>query len=321
MRTKALANIVLCSDYIYALTQCLDNTTAPFIAVFEDDVIFADGWMARSLFALQEIQKYYSSLLGPNISETSSSSRLRVLVKRTATSLQPWLYLRLFYTETSLKWEANQDYWYSHLFLTFAVTSSIVAALLIALRLSFPHKLRAHLDTGSIAVLSLVTTPALTALAFMVGKYSIWVPLQNPASPLAFLGSVGGRGGAGPISLPPPSLRNAGLVLMNQYGCCSQAIIFPRVLVPGLISYLRDRHDGQTDTMIEEYANLKGFNRFAISPQLVQHIGLDSSRGNTLLNVQSTWAFWFEEYDPGELKRKHDRDLGNIDWSALREAK
>lgn len=292
---KVSANMGSCSDYVYALSQCLDNTTAPFIAVFEDDIIFADGWMTRSLLALQEIKKHYSSL-------------------------QPWLYLRLFYTETALQWEANHDYWYSHLSLTFAVTSSIVAALLIALRLSLPYKLRAHLDTGSIVVLSLVTTPALTALAFLVGKYSIWVPLQNPGSPLVFLGSIGGRRGAGPVSLAPFPLRQAGLVLMNKYGCCTQAMIFPRALVPGLISYLRDRHDGQTDTMIEEYANLEKFNRFALSPQLVQHVGLDSSRGNSLLNAQSTWAFWFEKNDPRELKRKHDRDSRHIDWDALREA-
>jgi hypothetical protein len=62
---------------------------------------------------------------------------------------------------------------------------------------------------------------------------------------------------------------------------------------------------GQTDTMIEEYADANGKERLALGPQLVQHVGLESSRDNTFVNSQSTWAFWFEENNLGKLREKH----------------
>ncbi|KAJ9656646.1 hypothetical protein H2201_008473 [Coniosporium apollinis] len=293
-------------DYVYALSRCLEDTTAPYIAVFEDDIIFADGWMTRSLLALQAIQRHYASSLAPKVPETPSCPR-------------HWLYLRLFYTETALKWERSHDYWYSYLPWTLALSTPIVAVVLIALRLSFPHTLRAHLDVRSIAVLSLVTAPSLFGFVFMAGKYGLSVRLQDPESPFAAVGSLGGTGGAGPVSLPPAPLRQAGVVNMNGYGCCSQALIYPRHRAEDLVLYLRDRHDGQTDSMIEEYADQRGFDRFALGRQQVQHIGLHSSRGNTPLNAQSTWAFWFEENKGEKLKRRHDQDIGKIDWSALRQ--
>ncbi|KAG7290049.1 hypothetical protein NEMBOFW57_000041 [Staphylotrichum longicolle] len=40
-------------DYLYVLERCLAETSAPFIAVFEDDVVFAADWMARTMRGLQ----------------------------------------------------------------------------------------------------------------------------------------------------------------------------------------------------------------------------------------------------------------------------
>jgi hypothetical protein len=57
--------------------------------------------------------------------------------------------------------------------------------------------------------------------------------------------------------------------------------------------------------MIEKYADETGKQRLALGAQVAQHVGLESSRGNSLVNGQSTWAFWFEEYDGQRLEKEH----------------
>ncbi|RAL59417.1 hypothetical protein DID88_006791 [Monilinia fructigena] len=40
-------------DYAYALNHCY-NTYAPYIAIFEDDIIFAQDWFSRTISALSQ---------------------------------------------------------------------------------------------------------------------------------------------------------------------------------------------------------------------------------------------------------------------------
>jgi hypothetical protein len=253
-------------DYKYVLERCLSNTKAPYIAIFEDDLVFAEGWMTRTLHALAELKR-----------------RQMDSVARTLQPSQRWIYLRLFYTETSLRWQ-NSDFWYRNMLLAFALTSSFGCLTLLFIRHRWP-KTVGHLDNASIAVISLITVPAFTALVFMIGKYSL--------SPLH------------------------GVVPMDRYGCCTQAMIFPRGEVVPLLRYLNERQHGQTDSLIEEYADRDGLARFALAPQVVQHIGLVSSRDNTLVNTQSNWAFWFETNNPVALRKEHDRDFKTIPWELL----
>lgn len=182
-----------------------------------------------------------------------------------------WLYLRLFYTETSMQWE-DTDFWYQHMSLTMGIGALIGFALLVLIRYQFPSTKR-HLNNGALGVVSLITIPSFIALVFMIGKYTLFPP--------------------------------KGVIRMNKYGCCTQALVFPRNEVPGLVAYLRGIGAGQTDTMIEEYADANRKERLALGSQLVQHVGLESSRDNTFVNSQSTWAFWFEENDPARLREKH----------------
>jgi len=37
--------------YKFVLERCLKDTTAPYNAIVEDDIIFAEGWMVRTLKA------------------------------------------------------------------------------------------------------------------------------------------------------------------------------------------------------------------------------------------------------------------------------
>jgi hypothetical protein len=188
-------------------------------------------------------------------------------------TLSNWIYLRLFFTETALGWEVKDDYWYGHMTYTLLLASFIGASLLLSLRFLVPRT-QWHLDNPTIVILSAITIPAFVLLAFMIGKFSLF-----------------------PIH---------GVVTMNVHGCCTQALLFPKEQIPALIEHLRGIGHGQTDTMIEDYADQTGKQRLALGPQVVQHVGLESSRGNSLVNGQSTWAFWFEEYNPRRLEREHD---------------
>ena len=118
---------------------------------------------------------------------------------------------------------------------------------------------RRYLDVRAIVVICVVTVPAFTGLAFMIGKYNLF-PMH-------------------------------GVVEMEKYGCCTQAMVFPRDQVPDLIEFLHERKSGQTDSLIEEYADQKKLRRYALAPPQVQHIGICSSRDNLEINTRSTWVF------------------------------
>jgi GR25 family glycosyltransferase involved in LPS biosynthesis len=140
---------------VYVLDRCL-TTNAPFIGIFEDDILFADGWMAKTLKALIELNPTYD----PSRDQTPFEP---------TTLESSWLYLRLFYTETFIMWGEN-DFAYRNIYLIFATAITIGFLSLFFARRLVP---RLQLDYGTIAVICLVTIPAFTGLYFMIGKYSI----------------------------------------------------------------------------------------------------------------------------------------------------
>lgn len=188
-----------------------------------------------------------------------------------------WLYLRLFYTETSLQWRKEDDFWYANLWLTFALAASAGFILLVGVRLFAPST-RKFLDNYAVGTVCIITIPAFIVLVFMIGKSSLLFQHRGPFE-------------------------------LNKYGCCTQALVFPREQVPDMVHYLRERREGQTDSLLEDYADATGKQRLALWPQIVQHVGLVSSRDNNELNGQSTWAFWFEKNDADKLKKEHERLL------------
>lgn len=72
------------------------------------------------------------------------------------------------------------------------------------------------------------------------------------------------------------------------------ALVFPRSGASDLLKELRElQRGGQTDALIEKYADRTAFERFALAPRVVQHVGLISNRNNLEINTKSTWVFWF----------------------------
>ena len=248
------------SDYTYALKQCKAINT-PYVAIFEDDVILADGWMTKTLKAIADINKRQQAQFGAPYKS------------------RPWLYLRLFFTETSMWWD-DSDFAYRNMPLIFIIAMfSTFATLQIVANRRLAGRYSSYLDISITSVISFVAVPGFIGLAYMTGKYSLLVP--------------------------------NGVVEMNERGCCTQGLVFPGNQIDGLVYYLTEKKAYQVDSAIEEYATRDGLNRYAVMPQQLQHVGLKSSRKNLESFTKSTWAFWFEENDPGRLRMEHDRLLGD----------
>ena len=187
-------------------------------------------------------------------------------------SAQQWLYLRLFNQERSTGWGSrriggNNEHW---------ITLAIVAVILCVATLSRGRGSSSTLsvDSWTLLLICILIVPSFVILFFQAGKASL---------------------------LPPrPGVFEQG------YGCCSQALLFPREQVPLLIDYLQDRDHGQVDLMINRHARNQDLSRLSLYPVQVQHVGIESVRGTKKDEAQAVWSMAFEDKNPAELRREHD---------------
>ena len=208
-------------DYVYALGECYTAGT-PYIGIFEDDIMLADGWLVRTLLALEKL---------PSSNDGS------------------WLFMRLFNQERSTGWAhghigGNKEHWII-LGIGLGITILVLAAR------TFSRSTRAHLDVGTLLVVVLLLNPALVVLFFQCGK----------------------------ASLLPPSPG----VFAENFGCCSQAMVFPRAQVQALMGFLRKQKRGQVDLLLKKRALEMGLTRYSLYPVQAQHIGGFSESSSVLL--------------------------------------
>lgn len=186
-----------------------------------------------------------------------------------------FLYLRLFYTEEFWGW--NAEYWQTYFYYSFCA-AAIPAALLFIIRFTTPTtKLSLALTTRRtiLAMYALIGTAIL--LFFALGRTTV---------------------------LPLP----VGVHEMPEFGCCSQAFVFPTQKIVDLISYFHDRRIGHTEVLIEDYANERRELRYAITPSVIQHLGR-SNRDDDLVPKsikEKIWSFSFETYDWLKLRKEHE---------------
>ncbi|KAF1829589.1 hypothetical protein BDW02DRAFT_583573 [Decorospora gaudefroyi] len=245
-------------DYGYLMDKCVEQFT-PYIALFEDDTVAMDGWYHRTLAAIHEAEQ-----------------------QAALHHAQPdFLYLRLFYTEEFLGWNAED--WSTYLFNSLAI-ALVPTLILLALR-------RTHPTTA----LSL----ALTTRRTFATMYAV----------LALLILV--YFALGRITVHP---LPTGVHLMPQFGCCSQAFVFPNAKASELVAYFKERHVGYMDVLTEDFANERQELRFAVTPSLVQHVGRRSSKGDDygpmskwgMSVAEKIWSFGFERFDWVKLRREHE---------------
>jgi hypothetical protein len=185
---------------------------------------------------------------------------LDIVEQRTAN--ERWIYLRLFYVEYLLGW--NSEEWPRYLAWSFVIWA-LLTGLMVAAKRLFKHELKTF-PSSAIGTTSCVFIPAAIALHFMAGKQTMW-----PISP--------------------------GIHEMNEYGCCSQGLVFPRSIIPDFLEWTDLTTDWLVDIMVENIADQEGWTRWAVVPSLLQHIGATSSKGYGFDDSAKTlWNFRFEEY-------------------------
>lgn len=195
-----------------------------------------------------------------------------------SSNTRDYLYMRLFYTEEFLGW--NSEAWRVYLFWSVMVTVGTLGVTLTARAFSATAK-----RSISALVLSLAVVVALLftiLLFFAAGKTTV-------------------------LALP------RGVNEMNQYGCCSQGLVFPRTKAQEIADFFEVRKVGFVDMLIEEYADEHGEFRWALTPPVLQHIGRKSSKGDdfgeaskdSMPLAAKLWNFQYELNDPEELQREH----------------
>lgn len=172
-----------------------------------------------------------------------------------------WAYLRLFYVEDLLGW--NSEQWLTYLFWSAAVWACVLASMLYAKQRSVRYL--ENFSRNSILLTSITATAAYIGLYFMAGRQTV--------QPIA-----------------------AGIQEMNKYGCCSQALVFPRAIVPLVLVRSDLTTDWLVDMMIEQISNKEHLDRWATVPALFQHVGTTSSKGYGFDdNARELWNFRFED--------------------------
>ncbi|MCJ1462620.1 hypothetical protein MMC07_001222 [Pseudocyphellaria aurata] len=191
-----------------------------------------------------------------------------------------FLYLRLFYTEEFLGW--NREYWPSYVFWSTMWTIG-PAVVFAGARFYFPP-LKQLLSNRVILSMCGICIPLLIGLFFATGKVTM---------------------------LPLP----AGINEMNNYGCCSQGLVFPRDKVLDLIDWYEMKNVGFVDRLTEEYADQHGELRWALTPSVIQHVGRKSSKGDDFgvdskyhrSVAEKLWNFAFEQNSATDLRTEHSR--------------
>ncbi|KAK2734024.1 hypothetical protein FQN57_001893 [Myotisia sp. PD_48] len=185
-----------------------------------------------------------------------------------------YLYLRLFYTEKFLGW--NKEEWFTYFLCSFVAVTSIWTSLVITRR--YVSRTRRFLPDGIIPLLCFICVPLCIVLFFSAGRVSM---------------------------LPMPN----GVYQMPRFGCCAQALAFPRARVADIISWYESKGVGFADSLLEEYANANDEIRWALTPSVFQHVGVISSKDDGPIDIydaKSTWNFQFELNDPIALQLEHE---------------
>jgi hypothetical protein len=117
---------------------------------------------------------------------------------------------------------------------------------------------------------------------------------------------------AGKVTMLP---LPAGVNEMNNFGCCSQGLVFSHHKAQKLVEWYENKKVGFVDMLTEEYADKTGDTRWALTPSVLQHIGRKSSKGDDRGKdakhgrtvAEKLWNFAFELNDAESLRKEHEQ--------------
>ncbi|KAF9886598.1 hypothetical protein FE257_011238 [Aspergillus nanangensis] len=200
--------------------------------------------------------------------------------------LHDWLYLRLFYTEKFLGW--NSENWAVYLGWSVLIVALVAAVGIFSRRKVRP--LRDVLTNPFLAIVCLICVPSVIGLYFLAGRVTM-----RPMQP--------------------------GIHLMNKHGCCSQAMVFPREKVPLVMNQLEIVQDWirpkAVDTVIEMVGNENAFDRLAVSPPLMQHVGAASYKTEAKkwkldYSIGGAHGVWSMDFETEYEQARFAHDIPNV---------
>lgn len=262
-------------DYAYALDRCRETTRAPYIAVFEDDVLLADGWAARTLRHLRTVERMMDA---PSRRPPETG---RVAPGRPS----DWLYLRLFNQDRSAGWAGGTGFRSNNVpLISVAVGVPLLGLLLLARRLLLPRPLGRHLDGWVLLVVCGLAVPAGVWLFFASGKASL-------------VGS-------------PPGVREEWFGCCNQALVYKRAHVDG--LARLLAARAQQPAGGRADMLNRDFAWQRGLARLSAYPMLAQHVGLVSATRTRAAEARQIWNLAFETFRPAALAAQHVSDVAAL---------
>lgn len=142
-------------DFSLALRHCFDQTVAPYIMLFEDDIVAADGWLAQTRSALHDAE----AMAG---------------IKR-----REWLDVRLFNDAKNLRWreiKVDGSEWHLLWVVLPPLLPSIMGLTYLMLKQARRTKLGSNMYTMQAARIFCLVSIPLFALVFINTGYLVTMP-------------------------------------------------------------------------------------------------------------------------------------------------
>jgi hypothetical protein len=152
-------------DFSFALESCLTSAPrAKYIALFEEDILLAQGWHARTRAALIDIETRFPS-------STTALSNQQHPHHRGG-----WLDLRLFNPDRARGY-ASHTLWGNNVpLISLAINSSLLTLILILRHRRSKLAASPWLSNSTLLVLTLFTIPLAVTVFFATGKLSVLPP-------------------------------------------------------------------------------------------------------------------------------------------------
>ncbi|KAI0157352.1 hypothetical protein GGR57DRAFT_500972 [Xylariaceae sp. FL1272] len=263
-------------DYAYALDQCVQTTKAPYIALFEDDILLANNWAASTLKHLHGIE------------QMMKDPRRRDPRRGRIAPGEPnsWLYLRLFNQERSTGWGGGTGFRRNKVhIISIAIGIPLAALLIISRRTLLPRSLARHIDSWTIIVICGIAVPLFVWLFFASGKASL----------------VGTSAG---IYEEWFGCCNQALVYNREHAQALSDFLMDATSKSG--------RAGRADMLPKDFAFQHGLARISAYPMPVQHIGRISATATTSDEARKIWSMAFENLKSESLAREHIRDVREL---------
>ncbi|KAI0977112.1 hypothetical protein F4678DRAFT_3266 [Xylaria arbuscula] len=263
-------------DYAYALRRCVETTDAPHIALFEDDIILADGWAARTLKNLRTVEQM--------MKDPGRHNPARGQVEPGGPN--SWLYLRMFNQERSFGWGGGYGFRSNNAhIISLAVSIPLLAFILLTRRFFLPRSLARHVDGWVLLVTCGIAVPLLIWLFFASGKASLL-----GASPGVYEEWFG--------------CCSQALVFNREHAQALSDFLMEATTKPG--------RAGRGDMLPKDFAWEHGLARVSAYPMLAQHLGRISATGTTSVEAGRIWSMAFEDLKAHQLADDHMRAVGEL---------